>query len=80
MPTKLSFFLFITGTGTVLTVGTFTSIFKDKKLVRRHKTEEIKFFLGFLFVNAMEGSRRPKNLQILRIWIRNADKNRYGTL
>jgi hypothetical protein len=33
-----------------ITVGTFTSVFKDNKLLRRHKTVEIKVFLNFFKV------------------------------
>ncbi len=33
----------------LLTVGTFTSIFKDDKSLRSHKTVEIKVFLNFSF-------------------------------
>jgi hypothetical protein len=36
---------------TVLTVGTFTSFFKDNKSLRSHETVEIKVFLHFLLVD-----------------------------
>jgi len=38
----------------LLTVGTFTSVFKDSYLLRSQKTVEIKFFLAFCLL--MEGS------------------------
>jgi hypothetical protein len=67
----LSFFcLFLTAS----TVATFSSVFKDKKLLRSHTTIEIKVFLNFLHVdgriqslirtNSYEsGSGRHKNLR-----------------
>ena len=34
----------------LLTVGTFTSVFKDNKLLRSQKAVKIKLFLNFLLV------------------------------
>ncbi len=64
--------------------GTFTSFFEDK-VIRRHKTVEIKVFLHFhacsmegsrsgagygsVQINSGSGSRRPKNIRILLIRI-----------
>ena len=66
----------------LLTVGKFTSVFQDKESLRSHQTAEIKAFINFVYL-LMEGSisgagsgsikkygsrsRRPKNIQILRI-------------
>jgi hypothetical protein len=46
---------------------TYISVFKDNK----SQSVEIKVFLNFLFVMEGSGSCRTKNLQILRIRIRN---------
>ncbi len=59
----------------LLTVGTFTAIFKDNELSKVHKTVEIKGFLHFfcLFMEGsgsdfvQTGSGRLKNIWILRI-------------
>ncbi len=50
MPTKINFFpnFFF---AFCLTVGRFTSVFKDFKLFLRRKTVEIKVFLHFLLVD-----------------------------
>jgi hypothetical protein len=57
----------------LITVGTFTSVFKDDKLLRSYKTVEIKGFQNFLLVdkrgrirtnNYESGSGRPKNLMV----------------
>ncbi len=40
----------------LLTLSTFTSVFKDKKLLRSHNTFEMKVFLHFFFCLLMEGS------------------------
>ncbi len=61
-------------------VGTFTSVFKDKKSRRSHTKVEIKVFLTFFAWwwkdpdprgTNIEGSGRPKNLWILLIRIHN---------
>jgi hypothetical protein len=44
MPTENIFFL-------ILTVGTFTSFFKDNLSLRSHKTAELNVFLHFFIVD-----------------------------
>jgi hypothetical protein len=60
------FFVFL------LTEGSFTSVFKDKKLFKNNKTGEIKGFPDFYSLIDGSGSvsGRPKNPRILRIRIR----------
>jgi hypothetical protein len=68
--------------------GTFTSFCKDKKSKRRHKTVKIKVFLTSLMIEGYgsipltngsgSGSRRPKNMWIRWIRIRNSGKKRDG--
>jgi hypothetical protein len=55
----------------ILTVGTFTSVYKDNRLSRSHKTAEVKVLLSFLVVHERiwirknnYGSGRPQNLRI----------------
>ncbi len=57
----------------ILTVGTFTSIYKDSKLLRSKKPKKWRFFVIYLFFdgriwigtnNYKSGSVRPKNLRI----------------
>ncbi len=59
----------------VLTVGTFTSGFQDRKLLRTNTTMEINVFLIFFLLMEGFGSgfRRSKNLRFLRIRIGNTD-------
>ncbi len=51
--------------------GTFTSIFKDKKSWKSHKTAEIKVFLHFLLVDG----RMPIRKNTLRILIQEGKKH-----
>ncbi len=66
----------------ILSEGTFTSFFKDKKSFRSHKTVGIIILLLFCLIiegsgsvyrtnGSGSGSGRPKNIRILRIRIRN---------
>ncbi len=66
IPTKYEFFSRLICL--LSTAGTFSSVFKDNKLFRSHKTVEIKTFLSFLLVNG----RICCNLvrMFLRIWKR----------
>ncbi len=56
--------------------GTFTLFFKDKKSKRSHKTV---VFIGFSYYFCLmiegsgsgSGSRRPQNIRMRQIWIRN---------
>ncbi len=75
--------------GLFLFEGTFTSFSKDKKSKRSHKTSKIKFFLRYYFClmiygsgsgfipltnGSWSGSRRPKNIRIWRIRVRNTEQ------
>jgi hypothetical protein len=64
-------------------MSTFTSVFKDKKILKREKTVVPRFFAPFSVVDGRirigtKNHGRPKNLRILRFLIRNTALNVEG--